>query len=67
MRLAGYVACMGRGYVCTRIWWDSLRERYHLEDLGLDGRLTLKWIEKYEERWTSIGLIRLVIRTVLFP
>jgi len=46
MRLAGYVACMGREYVYATFWWGSLRERHHLEDLGLDGRLTLKWTKK---------------------
>jgi len=46
MRLAGYVACMGRRYVCTRFWWGSLRERDHLGEPGVDGRLTLKWLKK---------------------
>jgi len=25
----------------TRFWWGNLRERDHLEDLGLDGRIIL--------------------------
>ena len=24
-------------------WWGNLRERDLLEDLGVDGRITLKW------------------------
>jgi hypothetical protein len=25
-------------------WWENLRKRDHFEDLGLDGRMILKWI-----------------------
>jgi hypothetical protein len=28
----------GRGEVHTGFWWGDLRERYHLEDPGVDGR-----------------------------
>jgi hypothetical protein len=27
-------------------WWGKLRERDHLEDLGVDGSIMLKWIFK---------------------
>jgi hypothetical protein len=27
-------------------WWGNLRKRNHFEDLGLDGRIILKWIFK---------------------
>jgi hypothetical protein len=31
-------------------WWGNLRERYHLEDPGLDGRIILKWVfRKWDE------------------
>jgi len=33
-----------RGEVCTGFWWGNLRERDHLGDPGLDGRIILKWI-----------------------
>jgi len=26
----------------TGFWWGTLRTRYHLEDLGVDGRVILK-------------------------
>jgi len=30
--------------VHTGFWWGNLRERDHLEDTGLDGRVVLTWI-----------------------
>jgi hypothetical protein len=32
--------------VHTGFWWRDLRESYHLEELGVDGKITLKWIFK---------------------
>jgi hypothetical protein len=26
-----------------RIWWGNLRERNHVEDPGVDGKITLRW------------------------
>ena len=26
------------------VWWGNLRERDHLGDPGVDGRITLRWI-----------------------
>jgi hypothetical protein len=36
----------GRGEVHAGFWWGKLRERKRLEDLGIDGRVILKWIFK---------------------
>jgi len=33
---------MSRGKVCTGLWWENLREREHLEDLGVDERKFVK-------------------------
>ena len=32
----------GRGMVHAGFWWGNLRERDHLEDLDVDGRIILK-------------------------
>jgi hypothetical protein len=24
---------------CTRVWWESTKERYHSDDQGVDGRM----------------------------
>jgi hypothetical protein len=35
----GYVACMGGGEeVHTGVWWENLRQREHMEYLGVEGR-----------------------------
>jgi hypothetical protein len=28
----------------TGFWWGNLRERDHVEDPGIDGRIILRWI-----------------------
>ena len=38
------------------IWWGTLRERYHVEDLGVDGRIIFNWILK---EWKDLGWIHL--------
>jgi hypothetical protein len=37
---------MGRGDVHTGFWWGNLRKEDHLKDLGVNGRIILKWIFK---------------------
>jgi hypothetical protein len=37
---------MGDRRGAYRVWWGDLRERDHLKDLGLNGRIILKWIFK---------------------
>jgi len=32
----------GRGEAYTGFWWGNLRERGHLRDPGIDGRIILK-------------------------
>jgi len=48
MRWAGHVARIGerRGEAYTGLWWGNMRERDHLGDPGVDGRIILRWIFK---------------------
>ena len=48
MRWAGLVVRMrgGERRGALRFWCGNLMLRYHLEDLGVDGRMMLKWILK---------------------
>jgi hypothetical protein len=43
MRWAGHVARMGRGEVFTEFWLGGPKGRDHWEDLGVGGRITLRW------------------------
>jgi hypothetical protein len=40
MRWAGYLACIGQ----TKFLSENLKGRYHLEDLGVDEKITSEWI-----------------------
>jgi hypothetical protein len=44
MRWAVHVARMGREEVFTGFWLGGLKVRDHWEDLGLGGRIALRWI-----------------------
>jgi len=49
MRWAGHVARIGEGETYTGFWCGNLRERDHLGDPGVDGRIILrsffrKWV-----------------------
>ena len=46
MRWVVYVARMGRTEVYTGFWCGKLRERDHLEDPGVNGKIILRWIFK---------------------
>ena len=37
----------------TGFWWGNLRERDHLGDPGVDGRIILRWIFK---KWDVEGM-----------
>ena len=50
-----------RGEAYTGFWWRNLRERDHLEDPGVDGRIILSWIlRKWDVGvWTGSNWIRI--------
>jgi len=51
------------GEVYTGFWWGNLRERDHLENQGIDGRIILRWICRKWDREAWTGLIWLSIGT----
>ena len=61
MRLEEHVARMGGEEVYTECLWGHLRERDHLEDPGVDGRIILSWIfRKWDvETWTGSIWLRI--------
>jgi len=44
------------------IWWGNVKVRNHLEDLGIDGKLILKWVSNESFGRTWIRLICLKLR-----
>jgi len=45
------------GEVHTWFWWGNMKERDHLEDLAVDGRIILKWVfKKWDGRMDWIDL-----------
>jgi len=44
----------------TGFWWGNLRERDHLEDLGVYGMVILKSIsKKLDGAWTRVIMLRI--------
>jgi hypothetical protein len=63
MRRAGHVARMGKGGMHTAFWCESQKERGHLEDLDVGGRIILEWILETQGGVVWTGLIWLRIGT----
>jgi len=61
--MSGHVARVRRGDVYTGYRWGNLRERDRFEDLGLYGRIILKWILRKWGVRTWAGLMWLRIGT----
>ena len=47
--------------MCTEFWWGNLREREHLEEQGVDGRIILRWLfRKWGVRgWAGLIWLRI--------
>jgi hypothetical protein len=41
MRWTGHVARMGE--TCRGFWWENPKEKDHLKDQGIDGRIGSRW------------------------
>jgi hypothetical protein len=52
---------MGRGEACKGYWWGNLKEKAHWGDLGVDGRIILRWIFKKWNVgiWTELDWLRI--------
>jgi hypothetical protein len=57
-----HVARIGRGEVYTGFGWGNPKERDHLVDPCVDGRIILRWtLRKWDGRaWTGLIWLRIV-------
>ena len=47
----------------TGFWWGNLRERDHLEEAGLEGKIIFRWLFRKWDGVSWTGLIGLRIGT----
>jgi len=61
VRWAGHVARKGTGEAYIGFWWRNLKERDHLGDPGVDGRIILRWIFRkwHVGVWTGSSWLRI--------
>jgi hypothetical protein len=64
---AGHVECVGKKRNEYSIWYGSLKERDHLEDVGVDGWILKEILKKCNGRsWTGFSGLRIRTSGVLF-
>jgi hypothetical protein len=57
------VVQVGNSRNACKVWWVNLKERNHLEDVGVDMRIILKWVMKQagmawtESVWRSVEFL----------
>ena len=58
LRWVGHLARIRGKYRCIRtvFWWRNLRERDYLEELGVDGKIILRWIFRKWDVATRTGI-----------
>jgi hypothetical protein len=59
VRWEGHVALWGKREVHTGFWWGDLRKGDHLGNPGVDGRIILKWIKKWDGTLTGLSYLRI--------
>jgi hypothetical protein len=59
----GQAAHIGKKRVYRKFWWGKLRERSHLQDLRVDGRIILKCIleKNHDILWNRLIWLRIDI------
>jgi hypothetical protein len=57
IRWVGNAACMGRAEMDSSVSRGKIKERDHLEDLGIHGRLKQKLISKQQDERPGTGSI----------
>jgi hypothetical protein len=59
---AWHVARMGEGETYTGFWWESQKEKDHLKNQGVDGRIGSKWtLERLVGGWSGFTWFRIGI------
>jgi hypothetical protein len=49
----------GTGEAYTGFWWQSLKERDHLEDPSINRRIILRWIFREAGVWAGLSWLRI--------
>jgi hypothetical protein len=63
IRCSRHLERRGRVEAYTGFWWRNLRERDHLRDPSVDGRIILRWMFRTWNVGVWIGLSWLMIET----